>query len=375
MRIRFGKLFTPVRIYQDMCLRIENGVVEEIEKCRVHCDFHFPIITPGFIDSHTHGAVGIDIMSATVDDFQKLSIFYAKHGVTTFLPTTVSDTFEKISRVAETVKKFMNLKPEGARVAGMYIEGPYLNPSRKGAHKEDLLKRPDLDELSRFVERFGDVVRIFAIAPELEDSGKVIDFLKKKKIIPTIAHTDATYDQAVFAIENGCTRATHVFNAMRTFSHREPGVVGAVLTDKRVFCEIISDMIHLHPTTVMMIMNIKGPYRSVLVTDSIAATGLEDGEYWLGELQVVVQNKVARTKQDQSLAGSTLTLDEAVRNIVFKLNINARNAIMMATYSAARSSNLDLGRIVPGSLADLVALDENLNILATFVSGEMVFKS
>lgn len=374
MRIRFRKLFTPVRIYRDMCLRIENGVVEDIENCRVHCDFHFPIVAPGFIDSHTHGAAGIDIMSAAVDDFQKLSVFYAKHGVTTFLPTTVSDTFEKISRVAETVKKFMNLKPEGARVAGIYVEGPYLNPNKKGAHKEDLLKRPDLEELSRFVERFGDVVKIFAIAPELKDSEKVIDFLKKKKIIPTIAHTDATYDQAIVAIENGCTRATHVFNAMRTFSHREPGVVGAVLTDKRVFCEIISDMIHLHPATVMMIMNIKGPYRSVLVTDSIAATGLEDGEYSLGELQVVVQNKIARTKQDQSLAGSTLTLDEAVRNAVFKLNINARNAIMMATYSAARSSNLDLGSILPGNCADLVAMDENLNVLATFASGEPIYR-
>lgn len=373
MRIRFRKLFTPTKMYQDMCLRIENGFVEEIERSKVHCDLHFPIIAPGFIDSHTHGAIGIDIMNATIDDFQKLSIFYAKHGVTTFLPTTVSDTFERISQVAKKVEKFMELQPQGAKIAGLYIEGPYLNPSKKGAHKEDLLRKPDLDELSRFIERFGDVVKIFAIAPELKDSQKVINFLKKKKIISTIAHTDATYDQTMTAIEDGCTRATHVFNAMRAFSHREPGVVGAVLTDKRIFCEIICDMVHLHPATVKLIINAKGPNRCVLITDSMAATGLEDGEYSLGELQVVVQNKIARTKEDQSLAGSTLTLDHAVKNVVFKLNINMKDAIMMATYSAARSSNLDSGKIVPSSCADLVALDENLNVVATFVSGKMVY--
>lgn len=181
MRIRFLRLFTPMKVYRDMSLRIEKGVVEEIENSKVHCDFHFPILTPGFIDSHTHGGAGIDIMSATVEDFQKLSTFYASHGVTTFLPTTVSDTFEKISQVAETVKKFMKLNSEGAKVAGIYIEGPYLNPNKKGAHKEDLLKRPDLDELSRFVEKFGDLVKIFAIAPELEDSEKVIDFSRRRK--------------------------------------------------------------------------------------------------------------------------------------------------------------------------------------------------
>lgn len=373
MRIRFEKLFTPRKIYQDMCLIIENGIIEKIEKSKIHCDLYLPLIAPGFIDSHTHGAIGIDVMNATVDDFQKLSLFYARHGVTTFLPTTVSDTFQKISQVAKTLKEFMTLQPQGAKIAGLYIEGPYLNPSKKGAHKEDLLKNPDLDELSSFVEKFGDIIKIFAIAPELKDSEKVINFLKKKKIVTTIAHTDATYDQALLAIENGCTRATHVFNAMRPFSHRDPGVIGAVLTDKRVFCEIICDMIHLHPITVKLVINAKGPRRCVLVTDSMAATGLEDGEYSLGELQVVVKNKIARTKEDQSLAGSTLTLDEAIRNVVFKLNVALKDAILMATLSVAMSSNLDSGRIEPGRTADLVALDENLNVVATFVSGKMVY--
>ncbi len=373
MRIGFKKLFTPQKVYQEMCLTIENGFVEEIKKSKVHCDLYFPLIAPGFIDSHTHGAVGIDIMNASVDDFQKLSLFYAKHGVTTFLATTVSDTFEKISQVARTLKKFIELRPSGAKAAGLYIEGPYLNPEKKGAHREDLLKKPDLEELSHFIENFADIVKVFAIAPELEGSREVLNFLKKKKIVTTIAHTNATYDQAMIAIENGCTRATHVFNAMRSFSHRDPGVIGAVLTDRRVFCEIICDMIHLHPATTKLVINAKGPAKCVLITDSMAATGLEDGEYSLGGLSVVVKDKIARTVQDQSLAGSTLTLDEAVRNVVFKLDVPVKDAIQMATQSAARSSNLNSGKITPGKNADIVALDENLNVIATFVCGRMVY--
>jgi len=373
MIIRFEKLFTPTKVYQDMCLVVENGVVQEIKRSKVHCDLRFPLLAPGFIDSHTHGAIGIDIMNLSIDDLQKLSLFYARHGVTTFLPTTVSDTFEKISQVARTVQQFMKLQPFGAKAAGLYVEGPYLNPTKKGAHKEDLLKKPDFEELSRFVKSFGDTVKIFAIAPELDGSHKAIDLLKQKRIVTTIAHTNATYDETIAAIENGCTRATHVFNAMRSFSHRDPGVVGAVLTDKRVFCELICDMIHVHPAAIKLVINAKGPSRCVLVTDSMAATGLEDGEYSLGELQVIVKDKIARTKEDQSLAGSTLTLDEAVRNVVVKLDVPVKDAITMATQSAARSSNLDSGQIKMGKCADLVALDEDLNVVATFVCGRKVY--
>ncbi|MGJ8455340.1 N-acetylglucosamine-6-phosphate deacetylase [Pseudothermotoga sp. U03pept] len=373
MRVRFKKLFTPHETFNEMCLGIENGVVEKIEDSKTRCDLSFPILVPGFIDSHTHGAVGIDLMSATVDDLQKLSSFYAKHGVTTFLPTTVSDTFEKISRVAEVVEEFMKTQPPGARCEGLYIEGPYLSNEKRGAHKKELLKNPDLGELMTFIERFAKVVRIFAIAPELSNSLEAIRYLAGKKIIVSIAHTDSTYEQTIAAIDNGCSRATHLFNAMRSFSHREPGVVGAVLTDKRVFCEIICDMIHLHPAAVKLAISAKGPRRCVLVTDSIAATELEDGEYSLGELKVVVKDKIARTKEDQSLAGSTLTLDEAVRNVVFKLDVNLKDAITMATQSAARASGLKYGVIRTGRSADFVALDENLKVVATFVSGKMVY--
>ncbi|MEJ5230046.1 MAG: N-acetylglucosamine-6-phosphate deacetylase [Pseudothermotoga sp.] len=373
MRIRAKKLFTPQETLSEISLKVENGVIEELDSFKGHCELSFPIVVPGFIDSHTHGAIGIDVMNATVDDLQRLSHFYAQHGVTTFLATTVSDRFEKISRVAEVVEKFTKTQPTGARCGGLYVEGPYFNPAKRGAHKEDLLKDPDLVELRHFVERFANVVRVFAIAPELSNSLEAIRYLVEKKIVVSIAHTDATYEQAVAAINNGCSRATHVFNAMRGFSHREPGVVGAVLIDRRVFCEIICDMIHLHPATVKLVLDTKGPSRSVLVTDSMTATGLEDGEYFLGELQVVVKDKIARTKVDQSLAGSTLTLDEAVRNLVFKLDFNLRDVVTMATKTASEASGLDCGVIKVGGCADFVALDEDLRVIATFVSGKMVY--
>jgi len=373
MRIRAKKLFTPQETLSEVSLKIENHVIEELDSFKGHCELSFPIVVPGLIDSHTHGAIGIDVMNATIDDLQRLSHFYAQHGVTTFLATTVSDRFERIWKVAEVVEKFMKIQPSGARCAGLYVEGPYFSPEKRGAHKKDFLKDPDLAELKDLIERFANVVRIFAIAPELSNSLEAIRYLVEKKIVVSIAHTDATYEQTVVAINNGCSRATHVFNAMRAFTHREPGVVGAVLTDRRVFCEVICDMIHLHPATIKLIVDAKGPNRCVLVTDSMTATGLEDGEYSLGELQVIVKDKIARTKVDQSLAGSTLTLDEAVRNLTFKLDLNLKDVVTMATKTASEASGLGCGVIKVGGSADFVALDEDLRVVATFVSGKMVY--
>ncbi|ABV34544.1 MULTISPECIES: N-acetylglucosamine-6-phosphate deacetylase [Pseudothermotoga] len=375
MKIRAKRAITPSRILEDKIITIENGVIQSVSSSGLKADFTYPIIAPGYIDSHTHGAIGIDAMSATVEDFEKLSMFYAKHGVTTFLVTTVSDKFEKLSSVAETVRKSMRTKLPGSKIGGLYVEGPYLNPSKKGAHKEELLKNPDLEELSRFVEKFREITKIFAIAPELKNAAVAIKFLRKNGIIPTIAHTDATYEQTVQAIEIGATRATHVFNAMKSFSHREPGVVGAALTEKNVYCEVICDLVHLHPATVKLIINAKGPNKTVLVTDSMAATGLEDGEYSLGELKVVVKGKIARLKGENNLAGSTLTLDQAVRNVVFNLGYTEKEAIIMATLTPARASKLNAGIIKEGKTADLVALDEELNVVATFVSGERVYSA
>ncbi len=373
MKILARKLYTPLKVLQDAILNIEDGRIVEITKDGAKPDLLFPLVAPGLIDSHTHGAVGVDAMKIDRYGLEKLSGFYARHGVTSFLITTVSDTFESIAQVCETVLKYSKNRVFGAKVAGVYIEGPYLNPSKKGAHKEQYLKNPNVKELQELVSRYRNLIKVFAIAPELENSTEAIKYLVTKKIIVTLGHSDADYETALRAVETGARRATHVFNAMRNFSHREPGIVGAVLTDDRVFCEVISDFVHLHPAVVDLIVKTKGFGMVVLVSDSMSATGLKDGDYTLGDLQVTVKDGVARLKGSETLAGSTLVLDQAVRNLVFKMKYELKNVLRMATYNAAVASGLKSGLIRVGSAADLVCFDEQLNVVATFVDGRMVY--
>jgi len=374
LRIRAKRLFTPLREFKDVCVTIENGRITSIGKSRLVAEQRYPILAPAFIDSHTHGAVGIDVMSATVEDFLKLSAFYAQHGVGLFFPTTVSDTFNSLSKVAETVRQAMKSDMLKAKIGGLYVEGPYLSPVKSGAHRKDLLKEPDLEELSRFVSGYGDVVKIFAIAPELEGAKETIQLLRRHRIVVSIAHTNATYKETLQAIEAGANRATHVFNAMRPFDHREPGVIGAILTNKNVHCEIICDLVHLHSASIEIVLKTKGPFKTLLISDSISATGLEDGIYELGQMKVEVKQGVATLCRQNVLAGSTLTIDRAVKNLVFGLGIPLRSAFVMASFTAAKASGMKPNLIAEGMAANIVALDEELTPLALYVDGQLVHR-
>ncbi|AEH52008.1 N-acetylglucosamine-6-phosphate deacetylase [Pseudothermotoga thermarum] len=374
MRILAKKLYTPLQVIEDVCITIEGEKIVGIEKTQQKVDKAFPIVAPGLVDTHTHGAVGIDAMQIDKEGLEKLSLFYASRGVTSFLLATVSDTFEKIVHVCETVNEFKEKLP-AAKLRGLYIEGPYLNPSKKGAHKEQYLKKPDIKELQKLVDNYKEIVKVFTIAPELEGSIEAIKFLAKNNVVVSIGHTEADYQTTVDAVNAGATRATHLFNAMRSFSHREPGIVGAVLTDERVFCEIICDLVHVHPIVIEIALKSKGFQKVVLVSDSMSATGLEDGEYLLGDLEVVVKNKVARLKNSDTLAGSTLTLDQAIKNLVLNLNLDLKSALTMATLNACLASNLRCGTIQVGMPADLVCFDEELNVVATFVDGKLVYSA
>lgn len=375
LKIKAERLFTPLREFHDVCVDIENGRIVSIGKSKTFVTRRFPILTAAFIDSHTHGALGIDIMSATVEDLLKLSEFYVGHGISCFFPTTVSDSFENLSKVAETVKQAMKSDLLKAKIGGLYIEGPYLSPNKSGAHKKELLKKPDLQELSWFLSEHGDVTKIFAIAPELERADKAIHLLRKFGIVVTIAHTNATYEETLRAIEAGANRATHVFNAMREFNHREPGVIGAVLTKKDIYCEVICDLIHLHPASIEIVFKSKGPFRTILVSDSISATGLQDGVYELGQMEVEVKQGIAKIRGQNVLAGSTLTIDRAVKNLVFNLDIPLRSAFIMASYTPAKASGIEPNLLAEGRTANIVALDDELNPLALYVEGRLVYEA
>lgn len=373
MKIRAKRLFTPLRELEEVCVTIENGKIVSIHKDNLVAGRSYPILAPAFIDSHTHGAMGIDVMKANVEEFIKLSSFYAKHGVGRFLPTTVSDSFDNLLRVVSTVRKAMNSRELVSKIDGLYVEGPYLNPTKSGAHKRELLKHPDTDELKHFLLKSSDIVKIFAIAPELDGAQEAIKILRKHNVIVSIAHTDATYDQALSAIKAGATRVTHVFNAMRQFDHREPGVLGAVLTDEKIYCELICDLVHLHPATIKLVLKTKGVFKSLLISDSMAATGLSDGVYELGRMKVEVQQGVAKLFGKDTLAGSTLTIDQAVRNLVFKLDVPLRSAFIMASFTPAKASGLHPGIIAEGRVADIVALDDELNVVALYLEGRLVY--
>jgi len=364
------RVFTPVRVLENVAIGVKDGIIHDMRPRRnIKCTV-YPILAPGYIDTHTHGISGKDVTTATAEDLELMSLSYARHGVTTFFPTTVSCGLTQLLDVIDMVKR-VKATP-GAKIGGIHIEGPYLNKEKKGAHEELFLREPSVEEVEKILNYGTSTIRIFSIAPELKNSFDVIKLLLNKNIVVSLAHSNATYEIARRAIEIGCKRCTHVFNAMRGFSHRDPGIVGAVLLDPGVACEVILDLVHIHAATAEIVYRLKGAHKTILISDSIAATDLEDGEYTLGSKTVEVRNNVARIKGTETLAGSTLTLDIAIRNAAERLDIDLEKAFQMATLAPAMNTGLSVGVIELGRPADFVALDDDLKVLATWVDGRLI---
>ncbi len=332
-------------------------------------------IFPGFIDTHTHGIAGIDV-TESIDPYRFLELakHYIRHGVTSFLPTTVSTSYDRIVEVCKAVREAMNIwRPEnGSRILGLHMEGPYINPKRAGAQNPIYIRTPTINEIRNLIDSCGNVVKQISMAPEIENSLSIAKILIEKGIVVSAAHTDATYDEGLKAIESGFTKITHIFNGMREFHHREPGIALAFLQNEKVFIEVIADFIHLHPAVVKMIIDIAGPDRVVLITDSIHATDMPDGIYTLGGLKVLVEKGIAKLEKG-GLAGSTLTMDKELRN-VYRLGYRLPDISKMLSTTPARSIRImNIGRIEKGSKADFVVLDEELNVKATFIEGVRVY--
>lgn len=375
------KIYTPFELWDKSCVLIAEGKIIGIKK-QEEVDvseydmirFENSMIVPGFIDIHTHGVVGHDSMETDIEIFNKESKFYAKHGITSFVPTTMTQSKKDIILAIETIRKASDLKMNGAKIVGIHLEGPYFNLEKKGAQPAKYIRDVDLEELQDFIKASNNFVVIVALAPEVKKALEAIRFLSENGITSSLGHTNATYEEAIRGINAGAKHATHIFNGMRAYHHREPGVVGAVLLNNRVTCELIADLVHLHPQTIELIYKLKGPDKMVLISDSMGATGLSDGDYSLGGEKVVVKDSVA-CLEDGSLAGSTLTLDKALRNVVTIVGIPFKDALRMITYNPAREISLErnIGSISIGKIADLVVLDESLKVKATFVEGKKVF--
>lgn len=331
-------------------------------------------LLPGFIDVHTHGALGFEVMDADVDGLAAMAGFLVRHGVTSFLPTTWTAARDRTLAALESVAAAMRRpRPPGtARILGAHMEGPYLNPVRAGAQDPAHMAPPEPGELERFLDL--GIVRLMTIAPELPANAAVLDELTRRGITASAGHTDATYEQMIAAVDRGVRHATHTYNAMRPLHHRDPGTVGACLTLDALRCELIADGHHVEPAAMDVLFRARGRDAVVLVSDAVRPTGLPEGTHQLDDRTVEVRDGTVRLP-DGGLAGSVLTLDRALRNLAAATGQDPAELWPTASANAARSIGVDdrKGRLDAGMDADLVLLDGEATVQAVVVEGEPAY--
>ena len=379
--LHVARAFTPSTEISDAAVLIRDGVIDSVAP---RSAVTLPagareiiatekIATPGFLDVHIHGAGGHDVMEAAEDALQAVSRMVATHGTTSFLATTVTASPESICRSAEGIAGYISTQHRSddcrADILGIHFEGPFISPARRGVHPPEFLKLPSADLLEQFIDAAKGNARILTLAPELLGAIPCIDAARKAGLVVAIGHTDATYEQARAAIARGAHHAVHVYNAMRPFSHRDSGVIGAVLTTPEVTAELIADGVHVDETAMRLLLQAKGSGGVILVSDGISATGMPDGKYTLGSFEVTVSGGVCRNLEGK-LAGSTLTLDRALRNIV-NLGVPLADALRMLTLNPATLLGIEFkkGSLRPGADADILLLDERLHVTQTWTRG------
>lgn len=378
-----SRAFTPYEEISDAVILVEDGIIaavggrEEVTipaKTTRH-DARALTVAPGFVDVHIHGAGGHDVMEGTAEALDAVTRTVARHGTTSLVATTVTASAGETCQAAAGIAHWM--KSQGAyegsapraEVLGIHFEGPFINAARRGVHPPEWIVPPSTDLLRSFAAAAGGAGRILTLAPELPGALDLIVAAREAGLVVSMGHTDASYAEAMSAIQRGARHAAHVFNAMRPFEHRETGVIGAVLTSPAVTAELIADGVHVDAVAMSLLLSAKGPRGVVLVSDGTSATGMPDGTYRLGTFDVTVFGGVCRSAEGK-LAGSTLTLDRALRNIV-ALNVKLADALAMLTANPARLLGLEKrkGALIPGADADLVLLDAELQVRHVMTRG------
>ncbi|MBV9049543.1 MAG: N-acetylglucosamine-6-phosphate deacetylase, partial [Solirubrobacterales bacterium] len=336
-------------------------------------------LVPGYIDTHVHGGGGAQINTTDLDEVAAVARFHAEHGTTALLATTVAAPVEVLSSALRTIARAVEhggvaSSSAGAAVLGAHLEGPFLSSVRPGAMDPSCFLAPDSAVLERLLAASDGTMRMMTLAPELQGALDLVRALVRVGAIASLGHTDASYEEARSAAVGGARSATHLFNGMRPFHHREPGAIGAALDSPQVNCELICDGIHVAAAALRVIYRAKGPHGIRLVTDAMEAAGMPDGTYRLGGAAVEVQDGAVRIAGGGSIAGSTLTMDVAVRNAVNFLAVPVEVAVSLASSGPARLLGIDdrKGAIAVGMDADLVVLDEELLACGTIVGGEWV---
>jgi N-acetylglucosamine-6-phosphate deacetylase len=379
-----GRLYTPLQEIEQPLLFVEDGVITEIASRSAketpnnveRVDFDDAAIAPGYVDIHIHGGAGLDVMLASQAELPRLGNFLATHGVTGYFPTTVAApldqtcaALERLATAIEAGTAAADGNPAQARPLGIHLEGPFLSHRRRGVHPPENLVLPSLEIFERFWQASRGHVRMMTIAPELPGALEVIAEAARRNVCVSIGHSDAEMSIAQAAVKAGARHATHTFNAMRPLDHRDPGILGEVLTDSQIGADIIADGIHVSPAIVKLFLQAKGLERAVLITDAIAAAGMPDGRYRLGPIEVDVKD--GKCTVDGNLAGSTLTMDRAVCNVTKFADWSLRDAVQAATLNPARTVGIAQhhGILAPGVDASFVVLNPAGAVLRTVVRG------
>ncbi|MGI6368355.1 MAG: N-acetylglucosamine-6-phosphate deacetylase [Anaerolineae bacterium] len=328
-------------------------------------------LAPGLLDLHVHGALGCDTMDGDPEALRTMARFYATHGVTGFLATTMTAPISEIHRALGAVREVMATGSGGAALLGAHLEGPFIDVSHAGAQATEHVLPASPDAYGPLLET--GVVRILTLAPEAEGCPELIRVARSQGVVVSMGHTGADFDTAMQGISAGVTHATHLYNAMSPVLHRAPGAAGAALVRPEVTCELIVDLVHLHPAVVALALRAKGPEGIALITDGMSGVGMPDGDYVLGGLPVHVQQGVARGANG-ALAGSTLTLERAVLNMSLATGLPWEAALPMATRVPARILQLATGDIRVGHVADLMVVEADRTVSLTMVRGQVVWR-
>ncbi|KEY60612.1 N-acetylglucosamine-6-phosphate deacetylase [Serratia sp. DD3] len=371
--LRARRVLTDHGWLDDHQLRIEGGIITTIEPIPINVTRRdAELLCPAYIDLHVHGGAGLDVMDDKPGVLDKLALYKASEGVGYWLPTTVTAPLVEIENILRRIAHYRHSDNAGAVILGSYLEGPYFTPHNRGAHPAELFRELDITELDRLIDISHNTLRVVALAAEKPGALAAIKHLKSRGIRVMLGHSAATYDQTMSAFSAGADGLVHCFNGMSGLHHRDPGMVGAGLTDKQAWLELIADGHHLHPA-VMDITCRCAKNRIILITDAMRAAGMPDGDYAICGYQVTMRDGVVRTASG-SLAGSTLALDAAVRNLVDQVGVSAEDAIRMASLHPARLLGLDdrIGSISPGKHASVIALDSRLRLQNIWLNGVAV---
>ena len=379
--ITAARLVTPVEWIESPMVAVDDGHITALQSCSAKeipagrlLDFPGLILAPGFIDIHIHGGAGRDAMEADDSALAQIEHQLIRHGVTAYLPTTVTAPEERILGALQGLGKSIaaaNKNHGRAHPLGVHLEGPFISHDKRGVHPPENLQAPSPRAFERFWQASAGTIRMMTIAPEVPGAVETIRYARTLGVHSSLGHSNATYQEAQSGISAGADHATHTFNAMRALDHRDPGILGAVLENNELTADIIADGIHIHPSVLNLFLRAKGADRAILITDAISATGMPDGIYKLGGFEVQVRN--GRCEYQGKLAGSVLTLDRAIRNVMTFAGWQLQQAVKLATLNPAQRLGISdqRGILAPGRRADLVVLTPEGEVVHTIIGGEI----